>query len=364
MFKIMASLLLIGLICSPVFTQQGKYDDLNIDKILTMPEEDIDLGIACLVLAKDAYPNLNIQRFDNILNFMALRINLLMQGNTVPEARIGMMNTFLYRSGPWNDSLTFTYDLDDLEANQKNNQYLNGYLATRKGSCITMPMLHLVLADRLGWPMQAVRSPKHFFIRYVDANLPDGNVEATCGGGYVATERYITDTNIPEQAIKNGVYLRTLSKKEYIASLLINNARHYHEREQNLEKAMNYTAMAISIDSTFSSGYWNMGHYYYFYAQKLEIEMLSELEIANMMFTKPTQPWEQNIPNPSPYSNTNSLREAMKLPEPPKPSLFPPGYKPSSTLADLPHHNTPHSAKFNATGAATKGHSKRQRRDF
>jgi hypothetical protein len=44
-----------------------------------------------------------------------------MQGRTEPEARIAMMNTYLYRPGWWNDSITFTYDLDDMEASKTEN---------------------------------------------------------------------------------------------------------------------------------------------------------------------------------------------------------------------------------------------------
>ncbi len=222
------------ILTSALLSAQTEYTGQTIEDILALPDEEIDLGIACLVLAKDAYPNVKIEVFDNILDFMANQLNTLMQDNSDPEARIAMMNTYFYRPGWWNDSLTFTYDLDDLEASKKDNQFLNGYLATRLGSCITMPMLHLVLADRLGWPFHAVRSPKHFFARYMDESLNDKNIEATCGGAFISDQRYITDVEIPEKTIKNGVYLRTLSKKEYLASLLLSNARHFHERESNL----------------------------------------------------------------------------------------------------------------------------------
>ena len=265
---------------------QEKYVGQTIEQILQLPEDEIDLGIALLVLAKDAYPNLNIDFFDYALDYMVNQINRLMQGQTDPEARIAMMNTYLYRPGWWNDSITFAYDLDDLEATKTSNLFLNGYLATKKGSCVTMPMLHIVLADRLGWPIQAVRSPKHIFCRYIDEHLKEQNIEATCGGGYVSDERYISDVGIPEKAIKNGVYLRTLSKKEYIASMMLNNARFYYEQKKDLKKAIYYTSFALSIDSTLSSAHWNLHHYYYLVAHEIETEMLQKIKnIENIKTT-------------------------------------------------------------------------------
>ncbi len=263
---------------------QEHYMGQTIEQILELPEEEIDLGIACLVLAKDAYPQLDIARFDYILDYMADRIDRLMQGAVDPESRIGMMNTYLYRSGWWNDSLTFTYDLDDLKGAQKENQFLNGYLSTRTGSCITMPMLHLVLADRLGWPMKASRSVRHFFLRYVADGFERNNIDATVGGGYRPDELYKEEAGIPEKAIENGVYLLSLSKKEYIASLLLNQARHFHESEADLHKAVHLLRLALATDPTFASAHWNLGHYYYLLARQLEQEMEGKLMAAKVNF--------------------------------------------------------------------------------
>jgi hypothetical protein len=330
--KILLLFTSVLLSCSLLFAQT-EYTGQTIEDILALPDEEIDLGIACLVLAKDAYPNLKIEVFDRILNFMASELDTLMQGNINPEARIGMINTYLYRPGWWNDSLTFTYDLDDLEASRKDNQFLNGYLSRRVGSCVTMPMLHLVLADRLGWPIQAVRSPKHFFARYMDESLSDKNIEATCGGAFISDQRYITDVEIPEKPIQNGVYLRTLSKKQYLASLMLSNARHFQERESNLERAMYYLHLAVSIDSTLSSGFWNLGITYRLFAKELEKRMISEMNVAYMIHKAEIAAMEQRRFN---ESLSKQPTYSVKLPEPPEPNLMPPGWKPPSTFPVQP----------------------------
>jgi regulator of sirC expression with transglutaminase-like and TPR domain len=217
---------------------QNKYP--TIEEILEMPEEDIDLGIACLVPAKDAYPNMKIESFDYVINYMVNKLKILNQDRTDAFSRIGLLNTYLYKPGWHNDSITFTYDLDDLEAAKKENQLLNSYIATKNGSCITMPMLYLVLADRLDWPIKPVRAPRHFFCRYEEEGLKEKNIAPTVGGGYSSDKKYVNDFGITEKPIDNGVYLRTLSKKEYLASLLLNNARHFHEREKNIKKSIHH----------------------------------------------------------------------------------------------------------------------------
>ena len=141
-------LFLLGSI--PLHAQKQRYHGQTIEELLALPDDQIDLGIACLLMAKDAYPEIDINAFDKALDYMAARVKSLVKGETDPIQRIGMMNTYLYRPGWWNDKITFSYDREDLLATKKESWFLNGYLATKKGSCVTMPMLYLVLADRLG----------------------------------------------------------------------------------------------------------------------------------------------------------------------------------------------------------------------
>lgn len=280
----MKLLLFLGMfiILIPLFAQE-QYANQTIEEILALPDEEIDLGIACLILAKDAYTDLKIESFDYVINYMVERINYLMQGRTDPLVRISMLNSYLYRRGWWNDSITFTYDLDDLEAAKKENQYLSAYISTKKGSCITMPMLYLVLADRLGWPIKAVRAPKHFFCRYEAEGFDENNIDPTVGGGYSSNQKYVKDFGITKKPIENGVYLRTLTKKEYLASLLLNNARHFYERENNLKRAIQLSYLALKYDSTLSSAHWNIGSIYYNYARQLEKEMNMQIRAEEIV---------------------------------------------------------------------------------
>ncbi len=270
-----------------------------------MSEDSINLGIACLVLAKDAYPNLKIEFFDYCLNYMVERIRYLDQGKTNPMVRIGVMNEYLYRPGRWNDSITFTYNLDDLEADSTNDQFLNGYIASKLGSCVTMSMLHLVLAERLGWPIKPVRSAKHFYCRYIKKGFKENNIEATCGGGYIPTWRYATDAGESKKSIKNGAYEKVLTKKEYLANLLDENVRFFREKKKDLDKAIYYTRLALSYDSTYVGAYWNLGELYREKAIELDstrYEIIQDVkrnyQILEQNIIRPSPPQVNMIPNP------------------------------------------------------------------
>jgi len=266
--------ILIG--CNP--RTQNSYDNLTIEEILKLPEKEIDVGIASLVLAKEFYPDMDIDFFLHSFDSLTNRFNKFFGQHTDPDQRIRALNTFLYKPGVWNKGRIFSYDNADLEAKALNNRFIKGYIATKKGSCITMPLLYVILGERLNWPIYPVLTPKHFFLRYVPEKPIAGfqdNIEATNGGGYFSDEQYQADLQIPEKAIKNGVYLRTLTKKEYLASLLLINAVQ-HLENNNVEKGKKYLELCMKYDSTLSLAYWDYAQLHLDEAQKLEDELYLE----------------------------------------------------------------------------------------
>lgn len=267
------------------------YNKLTVEDILKLPDEKINIGITTLVLAKEFYPNLNIDLFLHTFDYLADRYKFYFEKYKKPLDRIRALNTYLYKPGFWNDSITFCYDDDDLNANKLENNFINGYIIGRKGSCITMPMLYVILGERLGFPIYPVRAPLHYFVRYVEKNNYK-NIETTAGGGLKSDEEYKSDALISDNAIINGVYLRTLTKKEYIASLLLTNEREYTSIG-NIKKAKHYLLLAIKYDSTLSSAYWNYGITALDEAKQLEEKLWEEKEIAigknNLLNQNPTK---------------------------------------------------------------------------
>lgn len=302
---------------------QELYSNQSIEDILKLPEEEINVGIASLVLAKEFYPNLNVQFFLQTVDYLTDRYNYYFGKYTSPDDRIGALNTYFYKPGFWNDSITFSYDDDDLQVTKLDNKFINGYIANKKGSCITMPMLYVILGERLGFPIYPVRSAKHFFVRYITDKADNKfkqNIETTNGGGFISDKQYKEDVLIPDKAIKNGVYLRTLSKKEYIASLLLINANEYIKQKE-IEKAKYYFQLAIKYDSTFSSAYWNYGLTAFGEARQLEENLWEEKQNAineNNVFaelTKKKSNDEIYLPKPNDDVQNNLLENITTIPQ-------------------------------------------------
>lgn len=229
----------------------------EIRKILSLPENQIDLGYTFLLLSKDAYPEFDIKEGMGILNSMAGRMEqflTMINGDpNKPEDRIGTLNTFLFREGPWNNAgngrfIKYEYDLASTEVMQPKALFLVNALTTLKGTCSSLPMLWYAVADKLGWPIQAVRMPGHIFLRYT--GMKTINIDPSSYGGSISNAQYIEDFKISETAIKNGSYMKSLSKKEFISTLLVNNAFYCISEHMDTASAVEYLEISIEADST------------------------------------------------------------------------------------------------------------------
>jgi len=248
--------ILITTVCCNASTLQ------QITEILQLPENKIDFAKACLVLSQDAFPQINIQ--DNLALFdrMASAINMISHNSAEPTQRIGSINTFLYRRGPWNrkpdgKNSIFEYDLKSVDNINPETFFIGYILSSNLGTCVTMPCLWYILADRLNWPVNAIRAPGHIFLRY--SGIQHGNIEATVSGGYNSDSSYIRSFMISDKAIKYGTYMRPLSKKEFISTLLVNNAYYVYNVKNDNTLAEQYLTLAIKYDSTNAEAWNSLG---------------------------------------------------------------------------------------------------------
>lgn len=192
----------------------------SIEEILASPDHQIDLAVARLVIEKEAYLGTNIneslQQIDKII--VTIR-NMPEYGDTSLE-KMGTVLRYIYTPGPWNNYTAYQYDLDDPfgKINPAGKSIAN-YLSTKKGNCVSMPLLVTILGQRLGVNINLSIAPHHAFARYTDENNVVTNIEAT-SGTLLTDKKYITAFEISPEAIRQGIYLQDLTKKETIAFML------------------------------------------------------------------------------------------------------------------------------------------------
>ena len=92
--------------------------------------------------------------------------------------------------------------------------FLNGLIDTKQGTCGNMPVLHVAMARRMGWPVSLACAKSHQISRFDDGEVVH-NIEATSThpGSFCSDpdEVYIEQYNLPAKAIECGSDLRKLS---------------------------------------------------------------------------------------------------------------------------------------------------------
>ncbi|PDT27230.1 hypothetical protein CO660_24445 [Rhizobium sp. L9] len=148
---------------------------------------------------------------------MAADVKATLPSNADGAETLATLRRYLYEPGAWNGGSAFSYDQTDPLGTRPINRRLSTYLETRRGNCITMPMLMMFLGKRLGLNMTLAQAPLHVFIKYTDDDGETWNLEATSGGGFTRDVWYRQKLPMTDQAVANGVYLKPLSHDEEVA---------------------------------------------------------------------------------------------------------------------------------------------------
>lgn len=132
------------------------------------------------------------------------------------RVKVDLLRRYVYQSGPWNQYRAFSYDLGDPFGRVLRNKLLPTYLNTRKGNCVSMPILFLALGERIGLDLSLATAPEHVFIKFRDDDGTFYNLETTSGAGVTRDLWMRKLLPMTDAAINNGIYMRPLTKKEAI----------------------------------------------------------------------------------------------------------------------------------------------------
>jgi regulator of sirC expression with transglutaminase-like and TPR domain len=126
-------------------------------QLIARDDARIDLARACLLIAQDAYPELDVERYLGEIERMAMRLRARLPQNCGAEERVVALNEFLYADlGYWGNTDDY-YD--------PRNSYLNEVIERKTGIPITMSILYMELGRRIGLPLEGVSFPGHFLVR-------------------------------------------------------------------------------------------------------------------------------------------------------------------------------------------------------
>lgn len=211
-----------------------------IKYIKSLKEDQIDLAKIAFTLSREVDPSVDIEGDLKRVKTLANEVGKIAGNSNNPQVRIDALSKVISKN------MGLKYDFSDPTADKFENNLLSFTFRTNKGSCATIPMLYLVVAKQLNWPLVPVMAPNHLFLRYYAPPMAPINIEATSGGGNIIDSWYVKRFNIQPFAIENGTYMRNLSNKEAVAILLRFNSEYYFLKQNHL-KAFEYIDTALEL---------------------------------------------------------------------------------------------------------------------
>ncbi|HWP56966.1 MAG TPA: transglutaminase-like domain-containing protein [Candidatus Acidoferrales bacterium] len=123
-----------------------------------LPDEEIDLGRAALVIAQGEYPELSIGRYLERLDAMAGEVRRRAGENADPLRLIATLNFVLFtREGLRGNAVDY-YD--------PRNSFLNDVLERKRGIPISLSVIYIEVARRAGLNLCGVNFPGHFLVKH------------------------------------------------------------------------------------------------------------------------------------------------------------------------------------------------------
>lgn len=209
----------LAVLCAPVFSATPISGPVSeIKRLLAQPEGQIDLAQAKLAIDRQIDPSTDVAGSLKEIDRLVALVKSRTPAGLDHKAQMDVLISTLYQPGPWNGNQVYSYNLDDPTGDDKRTKRLSYYLRSKKGNCVSMPILVAILAQRLGFIATLTTTPAHMLVKFVNDNGQWHNVEAT-SGEYVFDSAYEHDTKITTLAIKNELYLRPLTPHESVGAM-------------------------------------------------------------------------------------------------------------------------------------------------
>ncbi len=221
-------------------------------KLLSTPEDKIDIGLTALRLAKEFHPEIDIKGYDAKINALVENIRNEVAGSEDPILRLNAMRSILFSENG------FAMDRISEPDMIFNPAFINKLLDSKLGNCMTLTTLYMAVAQRLGYPIHTVLIPGHLFMRYLAPNGAYINVDASMKGNQPRPNNR-QFAAVSKTAVELGTYMRPMSVRETAGLVLTINGLEYQRRGE-YDKAITYGEGAVELYPQCAPCYALLGH--------------------------------------------------------------------------------------------------------
>lgn len=204
------------------------------------PDEQIDLGRSALAIALDDYPDLEITAYLSRIEQFAVEVT--QRAGAAPELyrNLAALNSVLFRTHGFRGNQENYFD--------PKNSFLNEVIDRKTGIPITLSVLYMEVANRIGLDLQGVGFPGHFLVKTQDGRreilidpFSRGDILAEDQLRLLLRRVYSRDVELREE------FLAVISKRQILKRMLYN-LKGIYLRANDFARAVNIAERIVILD--------------------------------------------------------------------------------------------------------------------
>ena len=211
---------------------------------VALPDDEIDLGRAALAIAQEEYPNLQVEFCLARLEQLAATVRDRSAGENTPYRLIAALNHVLFTQEGYRGNRDDYYD--------PSNSFLNEVIERRMGIPITLSVLYMEIARRVGLKLYGIGFPGHFLVKYAGAEgeiVQDIVIDPFAKGEVRTTEELqeMLDRLYGGKVRLQPEFLSRVSNRQIVQRMLAN-LKAIYMREENFIKAVSVVERLVILD--------------------------------------------------------------------------------------------------------------------
>jgi regulator of sirC expression with transglutaminase-like and TPR domain len=203
-------------------------------------DASIDLATAALAIARTEYPSLDIPYYVGRLEALARRLRVSMRNNPTAREVIALLNRLLF------DEEGLLGNRDDYY--DPRNSFLNDVLDRKLGIPITLSVIYMDIARRVGFPIAGTGMPGHFLLKHYDVMEGGIIIDPFNRGrivGNAECQQRLNEIYSGEVELRPE-FLQPVTHREILARML-NNLRQIYFTQGNFPKGLATLDLLLAI---------------------------------------------------------------------------------------------------------------------
>lgn len=203
-------------------------------------DERVDLLRAALTYSRLEDPQLDIEHYVQRVDELARRVAAKIQDPDDPDEIIAALNEVLFREEMFRGNAVDYYSA--------RNSFLHDVLDRRLGIPITLALVYMEVARRVGFPLFGVGMPGHFLLKHYDVDGRSILIDAFERGSIVSEEdcRQKLDSIYSGQLAMQPEFLLPVTRRQMLTRML-NNLRSIYLTQRDFRRAVQVVDLVLVI---------------------------------------------------------------------------------------------------------------------